>query len=379
MRLVATRRLADGAVLARDVTVGANRDRALLRAGVPITERFKEALLSAGLNAVYVQDAATDDIVVTAALSEATRAEASRGLALAFSSVPVALAARESFPQKAMEELERVALIIAGEIAGSGQAVVALSDLAAADAYTLQHSVDVCALGLMIAKKLFDKEGRVDFRGKRSFDKLEHWLAKLGVGLMLHDVGKLAVPTEVLNKPGKLTPDEWKIMREHPTIGLEMLSSNAISPLVKSVVRAHHERWDGTGYPLGTSGAKIPHFARIAAIADVFDAVTSERVYKGAAPQHIGHQIINAGSGTQFDPGIVAYFNKVVAPYPPGNEIDLSNGFSGVVVSCPSADLSRPLVRVTKDPTGATINSFEVNTLERPDLLPAAQPEQAAA
>jgi HD-GYP domain-containing protein (c-di-GMP phosphodiesterase class II) len=336
---------------------------------VLITERYRQSLLSAGHNAVYVEDGDTEDIVVASALTESTRAEATRGLSKAFSTVPAALAARESFPYRALEELERIALIIAGEIAASGQSVVALNDLAAADAYTLQHSVDVCAIGLMIAKKLFDREGRVDFRGKRTYDKLEHWLAKLGVGLMLHDVGKLAIPSEVLNKPGRLTPDEWKLMHEHPLIGLQMLSSDTISPLVKSVVRAHHERWDGAGYPHGLEGSNIPHFARIAAVADVFDAVTSERPYKEAAPQHVGHRIINEGSGTQFDPAIVSYFNKVVAPWPPGDSIDLADGSSGVVVSCPQADLGKPLVRVTKGPDGEPVKPYEVNLLERPALL----------
>jgi HD-GYP domain-containing protein (c-di-GMP phosphodiesterase class II)/predicted GIY-YIG superfamily endonuclease len=371
MRLVATRRLEPGSTLARDVTIGRTRDRALLRAGVTVTDRYREALLANGHNAVYVEDDLSHDVVVTPALTEATRATATESLSRAFATVPAVARARDALPPEAMRELESVATMIAGEIAGSGQSVVALTDLAAADAYTLQHSIDVCAVGLLLAKRLFDEEGRVDFRGHRVFDRLEQWLAKLGVGLMLHDIGKVAIPTEVLNKPGKLDPDEWTLMRAHPGMGIELLSSDTISPLVKAVVRSHHERWDGGGYPSGIAGEAIPHFARIAAVADVFDAVTSERPYKAAARQHIGHEVINRGSGTQFDAEIVTYFNKVVAPYPPGDEIILADGRRGVVLSCPVENLSRPLVRIGFDAAGAPIEPQEINTLYQPDVLAA--------
>ncbi|HEX8101380.1 MAG TPA: HD-GYP domain-containing protein [Solirubrobacteraceae bacterium] len=367
---MATRRLEVGAVLARDVLIGSARDRALLREGVQITQRYKQALLEGGFNAVYVKDALSADIEVTPALSEKTRAQATHALSQAFKGLPAGAPPGTRMTSQAVDELTRVAALIADEIAGSGQAVVALSDLAAADAYTLQHSIDVCAVGLMIAKRLFDENGRVDFRGHRVFDRQEQWLAKLGVGLMLHDVGKMAIPIDVLNKPGKLDADEWEMVRRHPTIGLELLSSDTISPLIKAVVRSHHERWDGQGYPQGLVGAKIPHFARIAAVADVFDAVTSERPYKPAAAQHVGHEIVNQGAGTQFDAEVVGFFNQVVAPWPPGDEIELADGRRGVVISCPSGHLDKPLVRVGYAADGTPAEPEEVDLLEHPELAP---------
>ena len=370
MRLVATRRLEDGAVLARDVLIGSARDRALLREGVRISARYKQALLDAGFNAVYVKDALSADIEVTPALSEQTRAQATQALSQAFKGVPAGTAPSRAQAVQAVDELTRVASMIADEIAGSGQAVVALSDLAAADAYTLQHSIDVCVVGLMIAKRLFEEHGRIDFRGQRVFDRQEQWLAKLGVGLMLHDIGKMAIPQDILNKPGRLDPDEWALVRTHPQVGLELLSSDTISPLVKAVVRSHHERWDGQGYPQGLAGAAIPHFARIAAVADVFDAVTSERPYKAAAAQHVGWEVVNAGAGTQFDREAVSFFNKVVAPWPPGDEIELGDGRRGVVVSCPAGELDKPLVRIGYEADGTPAAPVEVDLRERPELLP---------
>ncbi len=369
MRLVATRRIELGAVLARDVTVGSS-GRALLRAGVPISERYRQALLDNGFNAVYIRDELSEGIEVTPALSEQTRAEAAESLRRAFATVPAASQARKGLPAAAIMELENIANLIANEISEHGESVIALSDLAAADSYTLQHSIDVCAVGLMIAKRLFDENGRVDYRGNRVYDKLEHWLAKLGVGLMLHDVGKVAIPGEVLNKPGRLDEEEMALVRSHPLVGVELLSSDAVSPLVKAVVRSHHERWDGGGYPQGLAGTDIPHFARIAAVADVFDAVTSERPYHPAAPQHKGHEVINRGAGTQFDVEVIEYFNKVVAPYPPGDEIVLADGRTAVVVSCPPEDLGRPLVRVGYAADGSRVAPEEIDLLEREELLP---------
>jgi HD-GYP domain-containing protein (c-di-GMP phosphodiesterase class II) len=377
MRLVPTRRLELGAVLARDVTAGVNHDRALLRAGVRISERYRQALLDGGFNAVYIEDEVSAGIEVTPALSEKTRAIATNGLRNAFASVPAAVAARERMPQEAIDQLSTVAGLIAHEIAESGDFAMALNDLGAADQYTLQHSIDVCVVGLTVAKRLFDEQGRIDYRGRRVWDRLEQWLAKLGVGLMLHDVGKVGVPAAILNKAGRLEPDELEQVRQHPLIGLELLSSDLISPLVKAVVRSHHERWDGGGYPHGIAGDLIPHFARITAIADVFDAVTSERPYHAAAPQHVGHRVINEGAGSQFDADIVKVFNKVVAPYPPGDEIVLADGRRGIVVSCPAKALDRPLVRIAWDSDGERVDLEEVDLAERPELYPGAQPVPA--
>ncbi len=369
MRLVATRRIEPGAILARDVTVGSS-GRALLRAGVPLSARYRQALLDNGFNAVYVQDELSEGIEVTPALSEQTRVDAAESLTRAFATVPAASQARQGLQAAAIIELENIANLIASEISEHGESVIALSDLAAADSYTLQHCIDVCAVGLMIAKRLFEEKGRVDYRGNRVHDKLEHWLAKLGVGLMLHDVGKVAIPSEILNKPGRLDDEEMAVVRSHPLAGVELLSSDAVSPLVKAVVRSHHERWDGGGYPNGLSGTDIPHFARIAAVADVFDAVTSERPYHPAAPQHVGHSVINRNGGTQFDVEVVEYFNKVVAPYPPGDEIVLADGRTAVVVYCPHPDLGRPLVRVGYAADGTRVEPEEIDLLEHGELFP---------
>src|ERR1700704_1476869 len=178
--------------------------------------------------------------------------------------------------------------MIAHDVAQNADVAVALDDLSSADGYTLQHSIDVAAIGMLVGQRLFRESGWVAHLGRRVYDRRERRLARLGLGLLLHDIGKLIIPAEVLNKPGELDEAEWKLMRAHPRAGVEMLRSDLISPLVKVVVRSHHERWDGGGYPDRLAAGDIHQLARIAAAADVYDAVTSERVYAPARPPDVG-------------------------------------------------------------------------------------------
>jgi HD-GYP domain-containing protein (c-di-GMP phosphodiesterase class II) len=239
-----------------------------------------------------------------------------------------------------------------------------LADLSSADGYTFQHSIDVTALGLLVGYRYFSEYGWVDFRGERHFDKLTGRLSMLGLGLLLHDIGKLAIPLGILNKPDVLTDEEWRIMRSHPRAGVDMLDGDKWSPLVKSIVLRHHERWDGSGYPDGKVGEEIHAMARIAAVADVYDAITSERAYAGARPACDGVRTIVEGSGTLFDPDVVASFRRVVSPFPAGTEVQLTDGRTGIVVSVPEDALDRPLVRII---SGGAVGA-EVALAEDPTL-----------
>jgi HD-GYP domain-containing protein (c-di-GMP phosphodiesterase class II) len=253
---------------------------------------------------------------------------------------------------------------MAEEIAEINDFALALGDLSAADGYTLQHSVDVAALGLLVGQRLFKYRGYTDYMGRQSWQRIDQRLTRLGLGLLLHDIGKLAVPQEILNKPGKLDPAEWEIMKTHPVAGTELLRSDLISPLIKVVVRSHHERWEGGGYPDDKSEGEIHELARIAAVADVYDAVTSERVYAPARPPHVGVRIIREGRGTAFDAEVVDIFSQIVAPFPAGNPIELNDGRSGVVSEVVEGQIDRPIVRVLGD--GAP---YELDLGEHPDVL----------
>jgi HD-GYP domain-containing protein (c-di-GMP phosphodiesterase class II) len=131
-------------------------------------------------------------------------------------------------------------------------------------------------------------------------------------GFYLHDVGKAGIPDEVLLKPGPLSDDEWVVMRAHPEIGARLLAPIPEFQGAIKIVRSHHERWDGTGYPSGTAGRKIPLAARIFAVADSFDAMTTDRPYRRALPLDFALDEIREGAGTQFDPTVVAAFMTMV-------------------------------------------------------------------
>lgn len=383
MRLLATRR-AVGCVLAEDVRDGRPGEMPLLRAGLTLTHEYGEALIRSGVNAVYIDDELSRGIEVSPALSATARTDAERGLARAFRSVPAALERGEPLGDDTIHRLEAVARLIADQVARARDAALAFTDLAAADAYTLQHSIDVTVVGLLVARRLFNDVGRLDGLSRRSFERIDDALVRLGVGLLLHDVGKLAVPQRVLTKPGKLEPEEWELMRQHPLWGLELVETPLVSYHAKAAIRSHHERWDGSGYPDGLVREQIPEFARIAAVADVYDAITSERPYQAAASAATGHAAILSGRGRLFDPRIVDAFCRVIAPNPPGTEVTLRDGRRAIVVSAPELNLHRPVVRVVSDPDGTPTHPYEVALLDHPELAiadeaPPAEPAPVAA
>ncbi len=184
------------------------------------------------------------------------------------------------------------------ELARSYTATVrALSNaVEARDAYTGKHAERVAAYGIEIARAL----------GVPRPDAPE-----IEFGFLLHDIGKVAIPDAILYKPGALTDEERALMARHPVIGAEIVREiDSLSEAAK-VVRSHHERWDGTGYPDGLAGEEIPLPARIFAVADVFDALSTDRPYRPASGLAEVREMINAAAGTHFDPLVVAAFNSI--------------------------------------------------------------------
>src|SRR4051795_4761208 len=366
MRLMATRRLEGGVVLGRDVFGGRSAAIPLLRKGVKLTARHRDALLGVGVHAIYIEDALGEGIEASQAVDPETRRRATVAVSRAFDTCKESLSNGNGVPEAVVNDLQKVAEMIARDIEENGDMALALDDLASADGYTLQHSIDVAAVGMLVGQKLFRERGWVDHTGRRTYERRDRSLARLGLGLLLHDVGKLVIPKTVLNKPGQLDEAEWELMKGHPRAGVEMLRSDMISPLVKVVVRSHHERWDGGGYPDGLSREEIHQLARVAAVADVYDAVTSERVYASAKPPDVGVQVVLEGSGRAFDPDVVDIFKRVVAPYPPGAEVRLSDGRRGVVASVTPGKLDRPVVRVGWDGGGWAVSPYEADMSSQP-------------
>jgi putative nucleotidyltransferase with HDIG domain len=166
------------------------------------------------------------------------------------------------------------------------------------DSYTQGHCVRVADLGCAIARRL-------------GWD--DHRLFWFRVGALLHDVGKIDIPAGILNKPGRLTSEEWALMRSHPEAGIELLRGIDFPEDVLPVVLSHHEKWDGTGYPHGLAGDAIPVSARILGLADVYDALATDRSYKPGLPHVEAMQIMRDNSGAHFDPDHFREFEACMA------------------------------------------------------------------
>jgi HD-GYP domain-containing protein (c-di-GMP phosphodiesterase class II) len=315
MRLVSTADLPEGVTLAMDLPARPGHQH-LPRAGAVLGGDDRAALLEAGIRRVYVEDELSEDIDVPLALSDATREAARAAVGRAFTDarrMPGDLLACER-----LEELTAAARGIVAEVERLPDAPFAFADLSGADAYAVEHSIDATVVGLLIGRRL----------GLES-----DLLLQLGLGLFLQDIGTLALPPSIVHKPGPLAEDELELMRRHPLRGLDFLRHDDVGELAESVVRSHHERWDGGGYPSGLAGEEISRFARIAAVADLFDAVTSERHYAPAASQRTGVAAVRAQAGSALDPELVEVFCDVVVAHPPGSEIELPDGCRGVVAS----------------------------------------------
>ena len=166
------------------------------------------------------------------------------------------------------------------------------------DAYTQGHCVRVADLGCAIAREL-------------GWD--DHRLFWFRVGALLHDVGKIDIPAHILNKPGRLTSEEWALMRSHPEAGVELLREIDFPEDVVPIVLSHHEKWDGTGYPHGLAGQAIPVSARILGFADVYDALATDRSYKKGVPHAEAMEIMRRDVGTHFDPVLFGHFEIAMA------------------------------------------------------------------
>jgi HD-GYP domain-containing protein (c-di-GMP phosphodiesterase class II) len=344
VRLVPITRAA-GYMLARDIPAADPKQMPLLRTGATVTDRYVDALREAGIMSVWVHDKLSEGVEPMDLVPPAVREEAARKVDAALAHARHDFARRQPLSPEIARQLAAVVEQIVASVAGNPGVALVLSDLASADAYTHQHSIDVCALGILLARDLFSREGWLDDRQRRRMDGVDRRLHQLGMGLLLHDVGKIAVPPEILNKPGSLTPEETEIVRTHPEVGAQLLAHETFSPVTRAIVREHHERWDGLGYPARLSGTRIHQLARIAAVADVYDAVTSERAYKPAQPPHVGVQVIVQQSGTAFDPEVVEAFRRVVHPYPVGTEVTVEGAGTGVVVGVDPRKPESPVVR----------------------------------
>jgi HD-GYP domain-containing protein (c-di-GMP phosphodiesterase class II) len=383
MRLIRLSSLTDGMVLARDLRTGRAGEAPLLRAGVRLSDTYIRRLHATGFHTVWIDDDLLGDIEPMQPLDAETRMAAEVAVNESFDRTSRVLAAGgTALPPQELERLTETVSKIASNLADIPEAALALDDLATADAYTHRHSVQVAIIGMLVARRLWYRDGWRDWLERPRYDNIEGRLTRLGVGLILHDIGKLAVPHEILNKRGPLTDDEVVQMRLHPEAGVDLLRAADPSPLVLACVRDHHERLDGSGYPGGRDASTIHEFARICAIADIFDAVSSERPYKAGSPSHVAVNVINEGVNRgRLDPRVAAAFRRVCMPYPLGTEIAADGGVLGVVCNVDADEPWMPTVRCLEDGEAVekVVDLRHLDAARNPTADPEPKPELAAA
>ena len=223
------------------------------------------------------------------------------------------------------------------------------------DRYTFEHSVSVAVLAVAMARSMeFDRET----------------LSQIGVGALLHDIGKARTPLTILNKPGKLTDDEYAVMKKHVVHSHRILSeAPGITPVVLATAVEHHERFDGSGYPRGLQGEEISLFGRMLAICDVYDAITATRCYReGREPGWVLKQMLD-WAGSHFDPPLVHQFIRCVGIYPVGTLVGMKSGRLGVIIKPGKKGLLYPVIRLFFDTRSRTFIEPRELDLSDPDAI----------
>ncbi len=309
-------------------TIYNHQGNVLIMAGNSLTPKIISILEKLGISAVWVEG--EEEIFVKDVVNIETRITAIKQVE------NILLKTKESGklviePQ----DLYKSVSSFANELFDAEELLYSLSDLRTQDNYTFIHSVNVCILSMMTGISLgYGKED----------------ICTIGIGALLHDLGKVLIPDKILNKPGPLSSDEFSIMKKHTIFGYELITeSGVLGDVPARIALEHHETYDGSGYPMGISDKNIHRFSQIVAIADKFDAITANRVYRKAFPPFEAYEMCAAAGNYLFDEDIVQAFMHNITPYPPGTHVQLSNGLVGVCVNIKKGFSMFPVVRLLFD------------------------------
>jgi len=247
---------------------------------------------------------------------------------------------------RAVKEVEDVVDKLTKSLSGEADSFVCIADIKSYDEYTYHHSISVAILSIAIGQ---------------SMGLSEYEVQQLGRSAILHDIGKMMIPNEVINKPGRLTEEEFIEIKNHPAYGADLLAKWGIGDMaIRLGVLSHHEKMDGTGYPNKLKGKKIPLWARIISVADVYDAVTSYRSYRVPMTPAEAVDLISSQVGTAFDYEVVSVLLDKIELYPINTCLELSNGRFGLVID--NEYPMRPVLKMTD--TGEKLDLLGLENLD---------------
>ncbi len=353
MRLVQTATVLEGTLLGK--AIYNDKGQILLNEGVKLEQKLIKRLIEMGIHYIYIKDKKTEDLATSDPLSMKLKKKAMDSIEKHFLEIECGKDMSNVLAlEKAAKNLKTLVREILFEIKSNQDLLVLLSEVYTYDHYIFTHSLNVTMYSLAIGMKL---------------NLPEKDLEVLGLGAILHDVGKMKIPEPILLKPDKLTKEEYEEVKKHAEVGFQILRKIPnVSLIVAHCAYQHHERLNGTGYPRGIKGKEIHYFGKIIAVADVFDAVTSNRVYRQAMLPHEGLEILYSGSETLFDKKIIEAFRQAVAVYPVGITVGLNDGRKGVVSRQNMGISDRPVVRIIEE-NGMEVNPYEINLQTELDLM----------
>lgn len=359
----------------------------LVGRGLILNNYFISSLKSRGISSLYIFDKDTDDIIPRDNISEVVRGATIKDLKSLFGDLEGTIVKEmkdesmdaitdavnsaqfmNTFAQNpAFQKLQGDVNNIVDELI-NGEMTLGLNSIKTYDNYTFQHSIDVAIVSIMIGRK-------VGLPTKR--------LRELGVGCLLHDMGKVFIPIEIVNKPDKLTDEEYEVIKMHPNLGYELAKGVvSIGILPPHVAFQHHEKQDGTGYPRGLKGnnrliiSKEPRtihlYGSITAVADVFDAMGSDRPYRKAMSPDKVISIMKDMNEEHLNREVLRYFFSITPVFPIGTIVKILNGdyinHLGIVCAHDEGNFERPVVRIIFDQIKKRITPFDINLLEHEDI-----------
>lgn len=355
MRLVSTTSCPEGSKLAKPIFN--EQGLVLLGEHVELTLAILRRLDQYGISHVYIHDGRTDDIVVEDAISEETRKRAVQEIRSNFKQLMDQKGKQHGLNVVRLgKQFKDLVNLIVDDLGRNPQAMLMLTDMSVKDHYLFQHSLNVCLYSTILGMA-------------HGYTKDE--LGVLSLGALLHDIGKTQVPDNVLLKPGRLNLEEFDIIKRHTVDGFKLLKDIPNVPLLSAhCALQHHERLDGSGYPRGIAGAEIHDYAQWIGLADTYDAMTTNRVYRRSMLPHEAMETIYSGAGVLFDQKKIEVFRDRVAIYPIGQSIMLNTGEMGVVVDLNGAYAHRPIVRVLRDASGQDLkDTYEVDLSKKLTVL----------
>lgn len=326
MRFEFIDRVNDGDILSKSIF---SRDgKVLLRSGIKLTQGYIKKLKQLEVFYIYVKDERLEDIDVEDEKLNQIKLSAAKALGGVIRNIDNSTEVDLKTPVAIVEELMEYILNI-------GDVNKSLYDIKTFDNYTQIHSIDTGIMSLFMGI---------------NFNVPKKELVDLGVAAILHDIGKIKVGNAIINKKGKLTNQEFEQIKRHPIYGEEILSKNYnVSNRILRIIREHHEKLNGKGYPFGLKGDEIHQLSQIVSICDVYDAVSNDRIYRSKFSPNDAYELILSEGDNSFSMDMINNFRKTFFVYQLGCCVKLSNYTEGYVINQNSGYPDRPIIRVLYD------------------------------